>query len=330
MYLEHKCLSSLVAGFDASKCRYLILQRIIPVRCLAGMSVACSTLDWFCLIDIDIVSGRVLHRILPVGDLVVIERKRLFRLPPRIIGEHRNRPVVAVVVNGPLGKDGVRLLSAYGSFVGFVVCVIRHGVAVYLPCIDSSSLQYCARPFGLSDTRGGGGGRPGTVVQVEQNHLMAKLRESADGSAATIFRIAGVAAGHDQLQLLSFEATCAMASTTVVSKARLEAIPPAPNNTFRRVSPQGPTFCSELTAMLFVPRKMLSAAMPLFKAGRFATIAGVALRHVAVRGLAIRYFELGCENLKILKGCGRGDKNTGQADHYRLGEGSAGGGDSTL
>jgi hypothetical protein len=52
--------------------------------------------------------------------------------------------------------------------------------------------------------------------------------------------------------------------------------------------------------MLFVPRKLLLAAMPL-QAGSFATAAGMALRRVAARGLPIHSFELGCETFKILR-----------------------------
>jgi hypothetical protein len=78
--------------------------------------------------------------------------------------------------------------------------IIYHCVAVHLSGISGASLQYFAGFFGLGNTYGSGGRRPCSVVQVKQNHLVAKTGEAGNGPTAAVFRIAGMAAGYDHLE----------------------------------------------------------------------------------------------------------------------------------
>ena len=59
--------------------------------------------------------------------------------------------MVAVVINGPLGKDRVRLLGLDQLRVLFVVCIVHHGVAVDLSGVGRPRFEYFARFFRLSD-----------------------------------------------------------------------------------------------------------------------------------------------------------------------------------
>ena len=80
LQLEHKRLGSFVAALYAPKSGNLILQRVISVRRLARVSIAGSTFDCFRFRDIDIVRGGELQGILPIGNLVVVERECSFSI----------------------------------------------------------------------------------------------------------------------------------------------------------------------------------------------------------------------------------------------------------
>ena len=55
--------------------------------------------------------------------------------------------MVAVVVNGPLGKDHVRLLGFDQLRVRLVVCIVHHGVAVDLSGVGGARLEYSQALF---------------------------------------------------------------------------------------------------------------------------------------------------------------------------------------
>src|ERR1700722_8503563 len=109
--------------------------------------------------------------------------------------------MIAVVVNGPLSKDRVRLLGLDQLRVLLVVRIVHHGVTVDLSGIGRPRLEYFASSFRLSDSYRRAGRRPRSVVQVKQHYVVAKLGEASDGAATSVFRIAGMSAGDDALQL---------------------------------------------------------------------------------------------------------------------------------
>ena len=108
--------------------------------------------------------------------------------------------MIAVVVNGPLSKDRVRLLGLDQLRVLFVVRIVDNGVAVDLSGVGRPRLEYFASSFRLSDSYGRAGRRPRSVVQVKQHYLVAKLGQASDGAAASVFGIAGMSAGDDNFQ----------------------------------------------------------------------------------------------------------------------------------
>jgi len=70
-------LGSRKSAFEAPELRYLILERIVPLRRLRGVGVTGGPLALFHTRDIDIVPWREHLRILAVRDLVKIEREFL-------------------------------------------------------------------------------------------------------------------------------------------------------------------------------------------------------------------------------------------------------------
>ena len=78
-----------------------------PLRRLARVRVACRPLRARRPWNVDVVRRRELHRVLAVRDLVVVEGEPLPHAQPGVVDQHRDRPVVGVVVDGPVGEDDV-------------------------------------------------------------------------------------------------------------------------------------------------------------------------------------------------------------------------------
>ncbi len=172
------------------------------------MSITGSMLDWLRLRYIHIVSRRELQGIFSIRYLIVIERKVLFRLPPRAIGEHCSRAVVGMVINWPVGKDRVRLFGRKYFCVLLIMRVVYHRMAVYLSRIGRPGFQYFACLASFGDSRGGGSGRPSAVIQIQQNYLVPKCGVASDGAAAAVFRITRMAAGYHHLQFATRGRLC--------------------------------------------------------------------------------------------------------------------------
>src|SRR5271170_4888337 len=76
---------------------------------------------------------------------------------------------------------------------------VHYGVAIHLARIGWTSSQQCACLLRFRDSCGRGGRRPRSVVQIQQDHLVAKRSKARDRASTAVFRIAGVAAGYDHL-----------------------------------------------------------------------------------------------------------------------------------
>ena len=95
------------AALDPAEPGHLLLQRVEPVRGLAGVCVAGPAFPRLGRGDVHIVGRRELDRVLAVGDLVVVEGEAAAHPQPGVIDQHRDRAVVGVVVDRPVGEDRV-------------------------------------------------------------------------------------------------------------------------------------------------------------------------------------------------------------------------------
>src|ERR1700722_9072279 len=78
LQLEHKRFRSFAASLHTSKGGYLILQRVISLRILAGVGIASCTFHRLRLRNINVVHWGKLQRIFPIGNLIVVERETTF------------------------------------------------------------------------------------------------------------------------------------------------------------------------------------------------------------------------------------------------------------
>jgi hypothetical protein len=76
----------------------------------------------------------------------------------------------------------------------------HYGFAVLLLRIRSPGFQYFSWTNRFCDANGRASRRPRTVLQIQQNHLVAKTGQPGYGAPASVFRVAGMSAGHDYLQ----------------------------------------------------------------------------------------------------------------------------------
>src|SRR5208282_4791921 len=107
--------------------------------------------------------------------------------------------MITVTIDGPLVENGIGLFGVEYFPVRLIVIVIQDGVAVDLARVSRARLQYFARLLGLRNARGSRSGRPPAIIQIQQNHFMAKRGESCNSTAATIFGITGMPACHNDL-----------------------------------------------------------------------------------------------------------------------------------
>ena len=109
--------------------------------------------------------------------------------------------MIAMVVDGPLIEDSVGFFGFEELLKLFVVLAIDDGMAVSLACVEGASPEDFTGLFGFGNACEGWGWGPSAVVEVEEDDLMAELSEACDGAATSIFGVAGMAAGDDDLEL---------------------------------------------------------------------------------------------------------------------------------
>jgi hypothetical protein len=187
-------LRSFCSGFQTSEYCHCILQFIVAVGRLAGMGVAGGFLGIGHRRDVDEVSGRgELHGVFAVGDFVVVESESVLELLPCLEGEIRDGTVVGVVIDGPMGEDGVGVFSIEDFLEGLVVIVVDNSVSIGLVGVDGTGFEDLTRLlcFGNAD---GCGGLPGAVIEVEEGDVVSLGGEAGDSPSAAVFGVAGVTA----------------------------------------------------------------------------------------------------------------------------------------
>src|SRR6185437_5612341 len=108
--------------------------------------------------------------------------------------------MIGVVVDGPVIEDGIGVFIFDHFQECRVVRVIDDGVAVRLACPNRPGLEDVAGLSSLGNADGRGG-LPRSIVQVEQRYVVALGGEQGDGAAASVFGVAGMAAGDNEFEL---------------------------------------------------------------------------------------------------------------------------------
>src|SRR5579859_4937984 len=200
--LQNVGLGFLGAILEAAEGRDRILQGIVEVWSLAGMGVAGGFLRVGYAGDVDIVSGRgELRGVFSIGNFVVVKGEAMLQLLPGFEGEVGDAAMVGMIVDEPVGEDGVGVFFLDDLLKRFVVRVVDDGMAVELVGVGGPSFQNLASLFGFGDAHGSASLHPGSIVHVEQDDFMAQRGEARDGAAAAVFGIAGMSAGNDNFRL---------------------------------------------------------------------------------------------------------------------------------
>src|SRR5947199_10727713 len=100
--------------------------------------------------------------------------------------------MVAMIIDGPLREKSIGLFVLNDLREGLIVRFVDDGAAISLSGIERTRREDIARGLGFSDARFGRGLDPGAIVQVEQRHLVAEIREARNRSAAAVFGITRV------------------------------------------------------------------------------------------------------------------------------------------
>ena len=140
-----------MAALDPAHPGDLLLQRIILVGRLAGVGVAGRRLRGSVAGDVDVVGRRELHGVLAVRDLVVVEGESLLQPEPGVIDQHRDGPMIGVVVDRPVGEDRVGPLGLEDLAECLVMGRVDDRLAVELAGVERACLQDLAGLPGLGD-----------------------------------------------------------------------------------------------------------------------------------------------------------------------------------
>src|SRR3984885_8181719 len=166
-------------AFGTSKTGEFHLPRIPLLRLLGSVRITSGPPLRFDIRDIDEIPGRKHHGIF--GDFVEIERRFPAAAEPCVEDQHRDGPVIAVLVNGPLNENDVSLLTVEQAAEIVVMGVVDNRAAVILPGKSSASLEDAARFFGFGTAHRGALGRVRafaeslTAIQVQENHLVTEV-----------------------------------------------------------------------------------------------------------------------------------------------------------
>ena len=103
--------------------------------------------------------------------------------------------MIGVVVDRPVGEDGVGPLGLEDLAECLVVGRVDDRLAVELPRVQRARLQDFAGLLGLGDAAGAFrlARRPLALVQVEEDDLVPEVRVAGDGASAAVLGIAGMA-----------------------------------------------------------------------------------------------------------------------------------------
>lgn len=172
------------------------------------MGVAGGAFTGFGSADIDIIGRREHVCVFAVRHFVIVQTETLVHTKPGIVDEHRDRAVVPMIIDWPLREDDTRLFGFQQPVKLIIVRGIHHSLAVDLVCKLRLRLQNLAGPPRFGDAnrtafiRSFAGASFLAPVEIKQRDFVPQVGISGDGTAAAIFGIARVAAGHYDLQLL--------------------------------------------------------------------------------------------------------------------------------
>jgi hypothetical protein len=114
--------------------------------------------------------------------------------------------MVAVVIDGPLGKENIGALVFDKLPEIIEVGGIQDGMAVGLSSEDRARLEYLGGLSGFRHAHARGRAtlvpRPLTIVQMEKNNFVALCGEASEGAAAAVFGVAGMSSRNDDFEFL--------------------------------------------------------------------------------------------------------------------------------
>ena len=193
-----------IAAFCAAETRDLHLFWIPLVRLLRGVRVTGGVALGFHRGNVDVFGGREHHGVF--GDLVVVERGLFTSSEPGVEDEHRERAMIAMVIDGPLREKNVRLFGIEHTTESLVVGVIDDGPRIVLPGESGARFQDSACFLGFSGANGGAAAEGGsaaesfTTIEVKQNNFVAELGIAGDRTRAAAFGIARMPACYNDFE----------------------------------------------------------------------------------------------------------------------------------
>jgi hypothetical protein len=111
LYMSHERLGALAPEFHSAKAVHAVMDTVKFSGLLARMREAGSPFSRLGLSNIHTVCGRKLCCLNSRHHLEIVKSKFLAHLQPRILNEKGVRTVVLMVIDGPVCKDDIRMLS---------------------------------------------------------------------------------------------------------------------------------------------------------------------------------------------------------------------------
>jgi len=154
--------------------------------------------------NVHILRRREHHRVF--RHFVIIKRELLLRLQPGIQHHRRNRSMIAMRIDRPLGEHHVRLLLLQLFPELFVMRCIHNRAAVVLPrkcgmrLQDRASFLRFARSYPSALLQVALPAIPFPTVQIKQHHLVSPVGITSDSPRATALRITRVPSSHHHFQ----------------------------------------------------------------------------------------------------------------------------------
>lgn len=198
-------LGQSVTGFEAAKTCDLGLESVVAIGRLRGVGVAGGALYGFDGCDVHVRIGPEHLCVFSVGDFVEIERETAAEFVPGVVSEIRDGAVIGVIIDRPVGENGVRFFGGeqFAKFV--VVRAIDDCVCIALGGERGARMQDFAGFARFGDTGVGFGVRVRAgllaAVEIEQNDFVAGGGIARDRAATAVFGITRMAAGDHDFQL---------------------------------------------------------------------------------------------------------------------------------
>ena len=193
-----------MAALKAAEAGNFGLGGVPLVGLLGSVGVAGGAAAGFNLRNVDVFGGIEHHGV--VGDFVEVESGGLAAAQPGVEDQVGEGAVVAVLIQGPLGKDDIGVLGVEEAAKFIVVGVVDDGTAVVLVGENGARFQDFAGflSFGGADratlARLGSATVAFATIEIKQNDIVAEIGVAGDGAGAAAFGIAGMTAGHHDFE----------------------------------------------------------------------------------------------------------------------------------